>query len=228
VSCSIENIPISKLPIALGARSSPLSRVQVDEVLQELKHYHPHVMFRSIWIETTGDKDLNTSLRTLEKSNFFTQEIDALQLSGGCRISIHSAKDLPEPLPKGLALVALTKGVDPSDSIVLRNYATLESLPWGAKIGTSSVRREKNIRDLRSDFVCVDVRGTIQARLDLLDRGIFDGLVIAEAAVVRLKLTHRTRVLLPGERAPLQGQLAVLALEEDVEMRQLFSCIDVR
>jgi hydroxymethylbilane synthase len=228
VSCSIEKEKVSETVITVGARASPLSRVQVDEVLQELKQYYPHVVFRSIWVETTGDKDLKTSLRTLEKTDFFTKEIDALQLSGSCRISIHSAKDLPEPLPKGLALAALTKGVDPSDSIVLRNQETLESLPWGAKIGTSSMRREKNIRDLRPDFVCVDVRGTIQARLDLLDQGSVDGLVMAEAALIRLKLTHRTRVSLSGERAPLQGQLAVLALEDDDEMRQFFRCIDVR
>ena len=123
-------------------------------------------------METTGDKDQKTSLRTLEKTDFFTKEIDELQLAGGCRISIHSAKDLPDPLPKGLTMVALTQGVDPSDSLVLRENETIESLPHGAKMGTSSARREKNIRDLRSDFICVDVRGNIQARLALLDQGV--------------------------------------------------------
>jgi hydroxymethylbilane synthase len=219
VSCLIEKV---------GARGSPLSRAQCEEVLQELKRYHPHVVFHPVWIETTGDKDLKTSLRTLKKTDFFTKEIDALQLAGGCRISIHSAKDLTEPLPKGLKLVALTQGVDPSDSVVLRDDDTFESLPVGAKMGTSSFRREKNIHDLRSDFVCIDVRGTIHARLALLDRRIVDGLVMAEAALIRLKLTHRTRFPLPGERAPLQGQLAVIALENDHEMTELFRCIDVR
>ncbi len=214
--------------IKVGARGSLLSRAQLAEVLQELQHHHPHVDFQPVWVETTGDKDLKTSLNTLEKSDFFTKEIDALQLSGGCRLSIHSAKDLPNPLPNGLKLVALTKGVDPSDSLVFRQGDTLDALPLGAKIGTSSVRREQNILDLRSDLVCVDVRGTIPIRLALLDQGVIDALVIAEAALIRLQLTHRTRIPLPGERAALQGQLAVLALEDDMEMEELFSCIDVR
>lgn len=214
--------------IEIGARSSPLSKAQAEEVLQELRAFHPQVVFHPIWVETTGDKDQKTSLRTLEKTDFFTKEIDELQLSGGCRISIHSAKDLPDPLPKGLTMVALTQGVDPSDSLVLRENETIESLPHGAKMGTSSARREKNIRDLRSDFICVDVRGNIQVRLALLDQGSVDGLVMAEAALIRLGLTHRKRVPLPGERAQLQGQLAVLALSDDEEMKRLFSCIDVR
>lgn len=217
-----------KQTLVVGARGSPLARVQIEEVLQELLQFHPDIEFQPVCIDTTGDKDRITSLRTLEKTDFFTKEIDALQLSGGCRISIHSAKDLPDPLPKGLILAALTKGLDPSDSIVLRNGETLKSLPVNAKIGTSSERREKNIRDLRNDFVCVDIRGNIQTRLDLLDEGVVDGVVMAEAALIRLKLTHRTRIELPGKRAELQGQLAILALENDEEMLKLFQCIDVR
>ena len=173
-------------------------------------------------------KDLKTSLRTLEKTDFFTKEIDALQLSGHCRISIHSAKDLPEPLPKGLVLAALTKGMDPSDVIVLRDQETVQSLLFRAKIGTSSARREQNIKSLRSDLQCVDIRGDILTRLALLDQGHVDGVVMAEAALIRLKLTQRNRILLPGEKAPLQGQLAVLALENDEEMQTLFSSIDIR
>lgn len=214
--------------IKVGARGSLLSRAQLQEVLQELRVFHPEVEFDPVWIDTTGDRDLHTSLRTLEKTDFFTKEIDSLQLAGGCRISIHSAKDLPDPMPKGLTLIALTKGVDPSDSIVVRPFQTLESLPWGAKIGTSSVRREKNIAELRSDFQCVDIRGNIQRRLSLLDDGAVDGVVMAEAALIRLNLTHRTRFPLQGERAPLQGQLAVVGIEGDVEMQKLFQCIDVR
>lgn len=222
MSCS------TKKTLRVGARGSPLSRAQMEEVLQEIQQFHPDVTFEPIWIETTGDKDLQTSLRSLEKTDFFTREIDALQLSGGCRLSVHSAKDLPNPLPKGLAIAALTKGVDPSDSIVLRDGETLEGLPLGAKIGTSSERREKNIRDLRTDFVCVDIRGNIQARLALLDAGVVDAVVMAEAALIRLKLTHRTRIALPGKRAELQGQLAVLAHENDEEMFELFKTIDIR
>jgi hydroxymethylbilane synthase len=215
-------------PIIVGARNSLLSQAQVLEVLQELRHFYPSVDFQPIWLKTTGDDDLKTSLRSLEKTNFFTKEIDALQLAGGCRISVHSAKDLPEPLAKGLVLAALTRGVDPSDVLVMRDQETLQKLPHGAKIGTSSLRREQNVSHLRSDLRCVDIRGNIQTRLSLLDQGSVDGLVMAEAALIRLKLTHRNRISLPGERAPLQGQLAVIAQKDDVEMLELFHCIDVR
>lgn len=218
----------NKIVISVGARTTPLARAQVKEVLEALQVHHPKIHFEPIWIKTAGDKDLSTSLRSLEKTDFFTREIDALQLSGGCRISIHSAKDLPEPLPKGLEVVALTEGVDSSDVLVLRKNTTLSTLPQGARIGTSSDRREKNIKELREDLDCVNIRGSILSRLEQLDKGRYDGVVMAEAALIRLGLTKRNRILLSGERAPLQGQLAVVALSDDAEMHQLFQSIDAR
>ncbi len=216
-----------RLSIKVGARGSALSRAQVKEVQEALNAFYPEVIFVPIWVETTGDKDLKTSLRSLEKTDFFTKEIDALQLRGECRIAVHSAKDLPEPPPQGLEIVALTKGVDPSDVVVLRAGEILQSLAKGARIGTSSLRREQNVRELRGDLQCVDIRGSILDRLRQLDEGLFDGVVMAEAALIRLGLTERNRIALSGERAPLQGQLAVLAREGDEEMRELFRCLDV-
>jgi hydroxymethylbilane synthase len=208
----------------IGARGSQLSRAQVEEVIAELQVFHPHVTYEPVWIETVGDRDLGVSLRALEKTDFFTCEIDQRQLRGEFRLSIHSAKDLPDPLPQGLEIIALTKGVDPSDAIVLRD----QDLPLGAKIGTSSLRREQNIRALRADLICADIRGSVDHRLRQLDEGHYDGVVIAEAALIRLGLTHRLRIPLPGETAAWQGQLAVVAREEDYEMQELFSCIDTR
>lgn len=203
----------------VGARDSKLSQVQVEEVLTELKQFHPHVKFSPFWVKTTGDKDLKTSLRSLDKTDFFTKELDQMLLEGKIRIAIHSAKDLPEPLPVGLSVVAITKGVDPSDSLVFHE------LPQGAKIGCSSERREKVLLHLRPDFRCVDIRGNIEQRLSLLDQGIVDGVVLAEAALIRLGLTHRRRIQLPGQAAPLQGKLAVVARTDDSEMMELFSCL---
>ena len=218
----------TSLVLSVGARGSALSRVQVREVLEELNQMYPSVQFDPIWVQTVGDRDLKVSLRDLEKTDFFTREVDQLLLSGGCRIAIHSAKDLPDPLPRGLALIALTRGIDPSDVLAFRFGEDLSVLPLKAKIGTSSVRREGQVRLLRSDLVCVDIRGTIEARLAQLDEGLVDGLVVAEAALIRLGLHTRPRLVLPGPSAPLQGQLAILSREEDVEMRQLFSCLDCR
>lgn len=208
------------LEIAVGARGSKLSQAQVWEVHRELLHYHPGITFKPLWITTMGDKDKKTSLRNLEKTDFFTREVDEMQLRGEFRISIHSAKDLPDPLAAGLKIVALTKGVDPSDVIVIR-----DELSQNAIIGTSSGRREQNLRDWRPDICCADIRGTIEERLAQLDEGKFDGVVMAEAALIRLGLTHRKRIPILGEVAALQGRLVVTALANDHEMEELFRCL---
>jgi hydroxymethylbilane synthase len=212
--------------LSIGARKTPLSQAQVREVLAELRCFYPKVEFAVAWVETTGDKDLNTSLKTLEKTDFFTREIDALQLAGGCRLAIHSAKDLPEPLPQGLKVVAITQGVDPSDSLVFREGENLNSLPFQSLIGASSERREEVVRSLRSDLICIDIRGAIGQRLALLDEKKVDGVVIAEAALIRLGLTDKNRLRLNCPTVPLQGKLAIVARAEDVEMQQFFSVIN--
>jgi len=208
------------LEISVGGRGSELSKAQVVEVHCELVEHHPHIQFKPTWITTTGDKDKKTSLRDLDKSDFFTREIDQMQLEGQFRISIHSAKDLPEPLAPGLKMIALTKGVDPSDVLVFNH-----PLSDNAIIGTSSHRREQNLLDWKPAVRCVDIRGTIPERLAILDSGQVDGVVMAEAALIRLGLTNRRRMPILGDTAPLQGKLAVIALETDQEMEELFRCI---
>lgn len=214
--------------ITVGARGSALSIAQCREVLEELRRDHPEVEFHLETVTTTGDLDLKTSLRDLDKTDFFTKEIDAKLLNHECRIAIHSAKDLPDPLPKHLKIVALTKGIDPADSLVLREGAAWETLPPGALIATSSERREQVIKNMRADLSCCDIRGTIQQRLQKLESGEVDGVVIAEAALIRLELTHLNRLKLDGTTASLQGRLAIVAREDDEEMEALFSCIDTR
>lgn len=208
----------SSLDISVGARGSLLSKAQVEEVYQEIRPFFPEIKFHPVWISTKGDQDKTTSLKTLEKTNFFTDEIDRRQAEGEFRISIHSAKDLPDPLHPDLEVVALTKGVDPSDSLVVKELP----LRPGARIGTSSERREVFLKNWRSDLVFVDVRGTIDERLKLLDKGALDGVVIAEAALIRLKLTDRARIHLPCETAVNQGSLAIVARKNDAEMKHIF------
>lgn len=212
----------------MGARSSPLSQRQVQEVLAELRQTYPDIDFTCQYVATIGDKDQQTSLRTLGKTDFFTKEVDELVLNGSCRIGIHSAKDLPDPLAKGLKLICLTKGVDSSDALVLRPGMTINTLPVGACVATSSIRREEAVRTLRSDLTFCDIRGTISQRLAKLEQGHVDAVVIAEAALIRLNLTHLNRIRLPGETVPGQGQLAILARDSDQGMQELFACMDAR
>lgn len=213
---------VKKLVVA--ARDSPLSKAQVQEVQKELLHFFPDLVFHLLFVKTVGDRDKATSLRQLDKTDFFTREIDALLLRGECRAAIHSAKDLPEPLPKGLFLAALTKGVDPSDALVLPER---RPLPMNPLIGTSSVRREEAVRRIFPQARFVDIRGTIGERLEKVQSGELDGVVIAEAALIRLGLTHLNRVFLPGETAKGQGQLAVVVQEGDEEMIEIFKSICV-
>ncbi|HSW73388.1 MAG TPA: hydroxymethylbilane synthase [Chlamydiales bacterium] len=209
----------------VAARNSPLSRAQVIEVEKEIQQFFPSLKLEPIFVETTGDLDLKRSLRDLDKTDFFTKELDELVQRGFCRISIHSAKDLPENIPPELCVVAITKGVDPSDSLVMRVGETLSTLPLGAIIATSSKRREENVNMLRSDFRFIDLRGKIHDRLKHLENKAADGVVIAEAAIIRLKLTHLNRIRIPGETAPLQGKLAILARKEDREMQEVFALL---
>lgn len=216
------------MKIIVGARKSPLSQAQVQEVLTELRQKNIRVSFQPEFVETIGDKDQKTSLRSIGKTDFFTREVDEMLLKGQCRIAIHSAKDLPDPLPSGLCVAALTQGQDPADSLVLRPGESLFSLPVGAIVATSSERREAAVRRLFSYLNFVDLRGTIAQRLAKLDTREVDAVVVAEAALIRLGLTHLNRIVLSGETAPYQGQLAVVVREEDAAMQKLFSAIDVR
>lgn len=214
----------SSYEILVGARGSHLSKAQVDEVQQEIQAFFPHIRFVPVWVTTKGDLDKQTSLRHLEKTNFFTDEIDERQLKGEFRLSIHSAKDLPEPLHPELEVVAVTRGVDPADSLVVRQLP----IPQGARIGTSSLRREEFLKAWRPDLQCVDIRGTIDERLKLLDKGQIDGVIMAEAALIRLGMTDRLRIPLDAPVAPLQGRLAVVARKNDIKMKQMFQKIDTR
>lgn len=214
--------------ISVGARSSPLSRAQVQEILKALRSFYPSIEFTISYFDTIGDLDQKTSLRDLDKTNFFTKEIDEAILQKKCQIGIHSAKDLPDPIPDGLQLICLTKGVDCSDVLVLRDGETLQTLPPHSRIATSSIRRENIVKLLRNDFIFLDLRGTIHQRLALLEKKQADGVVVAEAALIRLGLTHLNRIRLPGTTVEGQGQLAIIARKDDTRMQTLFACLDVR
>ena len=216
------------MDIIVGSRGSQLARCQVEEVQREISAIHPDIRLNPVWVVTSGDKDRSTPMWRVQQTDFFTKEIDQLQLGGEVRLGIHSAKDLPSPLPQGLTVVAITTGVDQRDSFVMRPSDRLESLPSLARVGSSSKRRETAIKALRSDLVPVDIRGTIDERLALLDRGIVDALIVAEAALIRLGLTGRNRILLSHDTEPLQGKLAVVARSDDQEMADLFTEIDSR
>lgn len=214
--------------IKIAARDSRLSRVQVQEVFLELQRFFPDLNFETFFMKTTGDLNLTTSLLGLEKTDFFTKELDVAVLKEECDVAIHSAKDLPHPLPLGLKIYAITRGVDPSDVLVLREGQTLNTLPKQARIGTSSLRRIETVKALLKECTPVDIRGTIEQRLALLFKGDVDAVVMAEAALIRLKLTHLNRYVLQGEVSAMQGRLAVVGRENNPLLDQMFQSIHSR
>lgn len=214
--------------LRFASRSSPLARAQVRECLTALQAFYPSLKSHVTYVETYGDRDLSRSLRDMGQTDFFTREVDALVLNETCDIALHSAKDLPDPLPEGLLCIALTRCLDPTDSLVMLSGKTIASLPWGARIATSSIRREEAVLQLRSDLTCIDLRGTIAGRLEVLNTGKAEGVVVAHAALLRLGLGHLNHITLSGATAPLQGQLALIAKETRTDLRKLAACLDVR
>jgi len=196
--------------ILAGARASPLSRVQ----FREIKSLFPQFQWEALFTKTTGDLEKTTSLRSLDRTDFFTKELDTMVLEGKVRVAIHSAKDLPEPLPKGLVVAFLTEGVDPRDSLVL-------GLDTPTLVATSSERREKLVRAVWPHCQFVDLRGTIHERLDLLNKGQVNGVVVAEAALIRLGLTHLKRHIFCEVLSSLQGKLAIVSRTDDLEIIDL-------
>ncbi|MCH9609360.1 MAG: Porphobilinogen deaminase [Chlamydiales bacterium] len=192
---------LKKRSVSVAARDSKLSCMQVKEV----EALYPMFSFEKRLVKTRGDHDQKTSLREMDKTDFFTREIDQMLLKRECDLAIHSAKDLPDPLPDGLEVLVLTEGVDSSDSLVVRG-----ELKKGMVIATSSQRREEAVKMLCPSVNFVDIRGTIEMRLAKWERGEVDGVVLAEAALIRLGLTHLPRVTLPGPVAKHQGRLAIV------------------
>jgi uroporphyrinogen III methyltransferase/synthase len=210
--------------LRIACRNSPLSHIQVKEVLALL----PAVEYELLPMESYGDKNKHISLiDQVIDGDFFTRELDQALLHNEADIAIHSAKDLPYPLPAGIELFALTEGAEKSDSLVSKNKQTLERLPIGAKIGTSSAVRKAALLAWRSDLDIVPIRGTIEERIAQVDNGTIDALIVATCALQRLGLADRIAEILPFKTHPLQGNLAVTG-RENSPLKSIFSAIDVR
>lgn len=216
------------LRIKVGARASKLSLKQVEEIERGLRYHHPEARFAILCCDSKGDKDQKTSLRDLEKTNFFTEEIDEWVLQGKCRVGIHSAKDLPDPMPQGLEIAAITAPLNTEDVIVFHSKIDPQNPPDNCVIATSSKNREQNVLKELPNAQIVDLRGTIEKRLDQVFEGQVDGVVIAKVALIRLGYSGLNERVLKGKSTPSQGSLAVVCQKDDDEMKVLFSAIDSR
>lgn len=170
---------------------------------------------------TSGDMDKATPISEIEGGDFFTDTIEKALLNNEIDIAIHSAKDLPDVINEELVVCAMTKSIDPYDALVSKKDLKLDELPYGAKIGTSSLRRKEQLKKFRCDFQIVDIRGNIEERLAKLDRSDLDGIVIAAAGLIRLGLEDRITQRIPFDIIkphPLQGKLAFEARKDDEDI----------
>jgi len=207
------------------ARNSPLSLLQVKEVFSHL----PSLQYDLMPLASFGDKNKHISLMDVALAeDFFTRELDAVLLKGEADIAVHSAKDLPYPLPSGLELFCLTEADDQSDSLVSKGNLTLQQLSSGARVGTSSLNRKNELLKLRPDLTIVSVRGTIEERIEQVDNGSIDALIVATCALQRLGLSHRIVEKLPFKTHALQGHLAVVGKTGETETASLFTHLDIR
>jgi len=211
--------------IRAGSRSSRLALLQVEEIESLLKAQGMTAAFEKVRFETKGDRDKTTPLAQ-SADDFFTDVLDQALLDGKIDIAIHSAKDLPQNLHPGLKIFVLTQGVDDADAFV--GKMSFGQLKPGSKVGTSSMIRQNNIKELRPDVIAVDIRGTIEERLKLMDDGQCDGIIVAAAALKRLGSAHLIKDIMPWDAAPLQGQLAVVGRVGDVSLQEFFRPMDVR
>ncbi len=213
-------------PLRLIARSSPLSLLQVKEAMALV----PGTPFSLIETRSLGDKRKDISLMSPEAvPDFFTRELDRALLEGEADLAVHSAKDLPYPLPPGLETICLTAGdADKSDSLVSRSGKGLKALPPSARIGTSSSMRRAELLTLRPDLEVVSIRGTIEERIAQVDAGEVDALIVASCALRRLGLMGRATERLPFATHPLQGNLALTARAGRDDLKALFAPYDIR
>ncbi len=207
--------------LRVAARGSKLSVLQVREFFAA----YPEIPYELEIITSLGDKHKEISLLTGEApTDIFTRELDRAILTGRADISIHSAKDLPYPLPNGISVVCLTRAKDQSDSLVSRTGKGLGEMQSGAVVGTSSPMRRRELLRVRPDLEVRGIRGTIEERVAQVERGDYDAAIVATCALQRLGMEDKITERLPFATHPLQGMLAVTAKSErSEEMRKVFS-----
>ena len=198
--------------LVIATRRSRLALWQAEHVRGLLKKLYPACQVELLGLTTTGDRVLDQSLSKIGGKGLFVKELEGAMADGRADLAVHSSKDVPMQLPEGFVLAAQLPRADPRDAFVSNHYTSLEALPAGGVIGTSSLRREAQLRARYPHIACEPLRGNLDTRLAKLDRGEFDALVLACAGLQRLGLAERIRTALDvtiSVPAPGQGALAV-------------------
>lgn len=218
--------------IRIGTRKSQLALIQTYWVQDQLQQRFPDLTIEVHTMATQGDKILDVALAKIGDKGLFTKELELAMLNRDIDIAVHSLKDLPTRLTDGLTLAAITERENPADALVLHERLQdrqLETLPEGAIIGTSSLRRLAQLRHHFPHFTFKDVRGNLNTRLARLDDGEYDALILAVAGLQRLGMGHRVHQVLPPEislYAVGQGALGIECRADDADLLAVLEAIE--
>ncbi len=220
----------------VGTRGSKLALAQTEWVINALREKLPDLQVEVIVIKTRGDVIVDRPLREVTGKGFFVKEIERALLRGEIDFAVHSLKDMPTELPDGLTIAALCNRVEPRDVLVVRGWngksdlkTVVSQLPEKPKVGTSSLRRQAQLKHSFPNWQLCELRGNVDTRLRKLDEGQYDAIVVAAAGLIRLGLQDRIACLLPVEvccPAAGQGALAVEARQDDEEVLGLLKSVD--
>ena len=208
------------MKLKASTRGSRLALIQVEIVAAELRRHDPTISVETRIVETTGDLDRERPIVELDQKGVFTKAVDDLVISGEADFSVHSMKDLPMELPQGLTIAAVPERASPYEALVSVEHGSLDELPIGAVVGTSSPRRTAQLKHLRDDLEVRLIRGNVDTRLNKLEEGQYDALILAEAGLARLDRGDaiKERLSLEDFTPPAgQGALAIVVREDDSE-----------
>ncbi len=214
--------------IRIATRQSPLALWQAEHVAAQLKNHFPHLQTELVTMVTRGDKFLDAPLAKIGGKGLFVKELEQGMLDGRADIAVHSMKDVPVEFPEGLHLSVIMAREDPCDAFVSNHYASLTDLPADARVGTSSLRRQCQIKAILPNAQLLTLRGNVNTRLAKLDHGDFDAIILASAGLKRLKFDERIRQILPPEQmlpAIGQGAIGIECRSDDVELNQYLKAL---
>lgn len=196
--------------VRIATRESALALWQAEYVKAQLEHFHQDINVVLVPMTTKGDIWLDTPLAKIGGKGLFVKELEVAMLEDRADIAVHSMKDVPVEFPDGLDLEVICPREDPRDAFVSNTYTNLSDLPQGAIVGTSSLRRQCQLKAKRPDLDIRDLRGNVNTRLRKLDEGQYDAIILAAAGLIRLKMSERiAQYIEPEEMLPANGQGAV-------------------
>ena len=196
--------------VRIATRKSALALWQAEYVKAQLEHFHQDINVELVPMTTKGDIILDTPLAKVGGKGLFVKELEVAMLEDRADIAVHSMKDVPVDFPPGLGLEVICPREDPRDAFVSNTYDTLSDLPQGAIVGTSSLRRQCQLKSKRPDLDIRDLRGNVNTRLRKLDEGQYDAIILASAGLIRLEMSERiSQYIEPEDMLPANGQGAV-------------------